>query len=168
MRRFSLPLLLFCCLLNVVATRAQVNRRAAMDHLNRGTREFEAGDLEGALAEFNRAIELDPNYSAPYFSRGLLRRRQADYDGAISDFTKAIALNPFAEAYLDRGAARKDKGDRDGAIADYTKAIELNDKYADAYYNRGIALDDKGEHDRAIKYEQEDSVKLLRSRGAPD
>jgi len=99
---------------------------------------LDAGDLEGALAEFNRAIALDPNYSAPYFSRGLVRRRQADYDGAISDFTKAIELNPIAEAYLDRGASRKDKGDRDGAIADYTKAIELNDKYADAYYNRGI------------------------------
>jgi tetratricopeptide (TPR) repeat protein len=109
MRRFSLPFLLLCFLLNVSVTRAQVNRRAAIDHLNRGTKELDAGDLDGALADFNRAIELDPNYSAPYFNRGLLRTRQADYDGAISDFTKAIALNPIAEAYLDRGAARKDK-----------------------------------------------------------
>ena len=46
MRRFSLPLLLFCFLLNVAVLRAQVNRRAAMDHLNRGTRELEAGDLD--------------------------------------------------------------------------------------------------------------------------
>src|ERR1700694_1641978 len=104
MRRFSLPLLLFCFLLNVVVLRAQVNRRAAMDHLNRGTRELDAGDLDGALAEFNRDIEIDPNYSAPYFSRGFVRRRQSDYDRAISDFTKAIELNPIAEAYLDRGA----------------------------------------------------------------
>jgi tetratricopeptide (TPR) repeat protein len=128
MRRFSLSFLLLCCLLNVVVIRAQVNRHAAIDRVNRGTKELDAGDLVGALSDFNRAIELDPNYSAAYFSRGLVLRRQADYDGAISDFTKAIELNPIAEAYLDRGAASKDKGDRDGAIADYTKAIELNDK----------------------------------------
>ncbi len=36
----ALPFLLFCFLLNVVALSAQVNRRAAMDHLNRGTQEL--------------------------------------------------------------------------------------------------------------------------------
>jgi len=58
--RFALLLLLLCFLSNVAVLHAQVNRRAAMDHLNRGTRELDAGDLEGALAEFNRAIALTP------------------------------------------------------------------------------------------------------------
>jgi tetratricopeptide (TPR) repeat protein len=140
MRRLSLPLLLLCFLSNAAVTRAQVNRRAAIDHLNRGTKELAAGDLDDALAEFNRAIELDPNYSASYFNRGLVRKRQANYDGAISDFTKAIELNPIAEAYLDRGAARKDNGDREGAISDYTKAIELNPKNAKSHANRGMIM----------------------------
>ena len=110
MRRFSLPFLLLCCLLNVSVGHSQANRRAAMDYVSRGTKELELGNLDTALAHFNRAIELDPNYAASYFSRGLVRKRQADYDGAIGDFTRSIELHPMAEAYLDRGATLKDKG----------------------------------------------------------
>src|SRR5947208_1627865 len=135
------PFLLVCVLLNVAVTQAQVNRSLAIDYFNRGSTKLDAGDLDGAMADFSRAIELDRHYAAPYFNRGLVRRRKADYDGAITDFSKAIELNPIAEAYLDRGVTRKDKGDRDGAIDDYTKAIALNAGYADAFYNRGIALD---------------------------
>ena len=75
MRRLSLPFLLLCCLLNVSVGHAQANRRAAMDYVNRGTKELESGNLDTALAHFNRAIELDPNYAASYFSRGLVRKR---------------------------------------------------------------------------------------------
>src|SRR5580765_7256996 len=128
-------LLLPCLLLYVTAGHSQTNRRLAMDYLNRGTKELEAGNLNLALAHFNHAIELDHNFAAPYFSRGLVRKRQADYDGAISDFTRSIELSPMAEAYLDRGATRKDQGDRDGAMADYNKALEMNPEYMDAFYN---------------------------------
>src|SRR4029434_1009492 len=152
MIRRSAIILLFLIglLLNPAVGRAQINRRLAMDHLRLGTNELEAGNLDAALAYFQQAIELDPNYGASYFSRGLVRKRQRDYDGAISDFTRSIVLKPIAEAYLNRGATLKDKGDSDGAIADYNKAIDLNPDYADAFYNRGIAKDDKGDLDGAI------------------
>jgi tetratricopeptide (TPR) repeat protein len=61
-----------------------------MEYLTRGTTEMDAGDLDAALAHFERAIELDPNYGASYFSRGLVRKRMRDFDGAISDFTRSI------------------------------------------------------------------------------
>src|SRR6476620_8266479 len=145
MNHFSrTSLLLACLLVNVTASQSQTNRRLAMDYLHRGTKELEAGNLDRALTHFNHAIELDQNYAAPYFSRGLVRKRQADHAGAIIDFTRSIELSPMAEAYLDLGATRKDQGDRDGAIADYNKAIEINPGYGDAFYNRAIVLDDKG------------------------
>ena len=53
--------------------RSQINRRLAMDYLKLGTNELEAGNLDTALAHFERAIELDPNYGASYFSRGLVK-----------------------------------------------------------------------------------------------
>src|SRR5688572_15578001 len=144
----NLPVaLLFLISLLVTPAIGQVNRRLAIDFLKRGTTEMEAGNLDAALAHFQRAIELDRNYGAAYFSRGLVRKRQRDYDGAISDFTRAIELKPMAEAYLNRGATLKDKGDPDAAINDYNKAIELNANYADAFFNRGIAKDDKADFD---------------------
>lgn len=91
-------------------SRGQVNRRLAIDYLKLGTAEFEAGNLETAPAHFQRALELDRNFGAAYFSRGLVRKRQRDFDGAISDFTRSIELKPMPEAYLNRGATLKDKG----------------------------------------------------------
>ena len=111
MRRLLASLLLLAAFIITANVKAQ-NRRLAMDYVNRGTKELDAGDLAAALSLFNRAIELDLNYGAAYFSRGLVRKRQADLEGAISDFTRSIDLKPMAEAYLDRGATRKDKGDR--------------------------------------------------------
>src|SRR5919106_3014063 len=104
--------------------RAQINRRLAIDYLKLGTTELEAGNLENALAHFQRAIELDRNFGAAYFSRGLVRKRQRDFDGAISDFTRSIELKPIPEAYLNRGATLKDKGNSYAALLDYDKAIE--------------------------------------------
>src|SRR5678816_2277990 len=132
LRRSAIVLLfLISSLIYPVEGRSQVNRRLAIDYLKLGTAELEAGNLETALAHFERAIELDRNYGAAYFSRGLVRKRQRDFDGAISDFTRSIELKPMAEAYLNRGATLRDKGESDGAIVDYNKAIELKPDYAD-------------------------------------
>src|SRR5689334_4765755 len=89
-------LFLVMLLLILAVGRAQVKRRLAMDNLKLGTDELEAGDLDAALAHFQRAIELDPTYGAAYFSHGLVRKRQQDYDAANSDFTRSIALKPMA------------------------------------------------------------------------
>jgi tetratricopeptide (TPR) repeat protein len=144
-------LFLIGLLFNPSVGRAQVNRRLALEYLYSGTDAMNAGNLDIALAHFERAIELDPQYGASYFSRGLVRKRLLDFDGAISDFTRSIKLKPIAEAYLNRGATLKDKGDPDGAIADYNKAIEMKPNYADAFYNLGIARDYKGDLDGAIR-----------------
>jgi tetratricopeptide (TPR) repeat protein len=101
LRRCAIVLLFLSgLLLNPTVGRSQINRLAAMDYLKFGTKELEAGNLDKALAHFERAIELDPNYGASYFSRGLVRKRQRDYDGAISDFTRSIELKPMAEPTL--------------------------------------------------------------------
>jgi tetratricopeptide (TPR) repeat protein len=107
------------------------------DLVNRGIEKAKNGDLDGALADFDRAIKLNPKDDAPYYNRAQAKRLKKDTAGAIADYTKAIELgstNPAA--YNNRGNARAENKDRDGAIADYTRAIELKPDYARAYYNR--------------------------------
>jgi len=96
-------------------------------------------DPDAAIAECNKAIELNPEYAMLYINRGSARETKGDLDGAIADFTKAIELKPdYAYgAYYNRGNAKSKKGDFEGAIADYSNAITLNPKYALAYHNRG-------------------------------
>jgi tetratricopeptide (TPR) repeat protein len=116
------------------------------DLVNRGIEKGKSGDLDGAIADFNRAIELNPKDDAPYYNRAQAKRLKKDTAGAIADYTRAIELgstNPAA--YNNRGNARAEKNDREGAIADYTRAIELKPNYARAYYNRAMVKKEKGD-----------------------
>jgi tetratricopeptide (TPR) repeat protein len=121
------------------------------DFFNRAGVKKAAGDLNGAIADYNRAIQLDPKDAAIYNNRGLAKQEKGDLDAAIVDFNRAIQLNPKdAVACSNRGNAKRDKGDMDGAIADYNRAIRLDPKYAYAYYNRGLAKKQKSDLDGAI------------------
>jgi tetratricopeptide (TPR) repeat protein len=51
------------------------------------------GDLDGAIADFTRAIELDPKDADAYYSRGDARAKKKQYDAALKDTQKAIELN---------------------------------------------------------------------------
>ena len=116
------------------------------DLVNRGIEKGKKGDLDGAIADFTRAIELNPKDDAPYYNRAQAKRLKKDAAGAIADYTRAIELgstNPAA--YNNRGNARAENNDRNGAIADYTRAIELKPDYARAYYNRAVAREAKGD-----------------------
>jgi len=116
------------------------------DLVNRGINKGKAGDLDGALADFNRAVELDPKDSVAYYNRAYAKRLKKDPTGAIADYTKAIELDPkYADAYYNRGNTKADANDLSGAIADYNRAIEINPKYSHAYYNRGVARREKGD-----------------------
>jgi tetratricopeptide (TPR) repeat protein len=120
-------------------------------YYNRGAAKIEKGDLDGAIADFNRKIELNPKDARAYYNRGIAKQAKGDLDGAIADFSRAIEFDPkYAIAYNNRGIAKDDKGDLDGAIADYSRAIELDPKHAVAYNNRGIAKEARGDLDGAI------------------
>src|SRR5207249_3630465 len=142
------------------------------DLVNFGIEKAQNGDLDGAMADFNRAIELNPKDDAPYYNRAQARRLKNDTAGAIADYTRAIELgstNPAA--YNNRGNARAENKDRDGAIADYTRAIELKPDYARAYYNRAVAKKDKGDANGAaadFKRARQLDPELVSEESVPD
>jgi len=53
------------------------------------------GDLDGALADYNRAIELKPDMAAAYNNRAEIKRAKADLEGALADFSRPLNLNPI-------------------------------------------------------------------------
>jgi len=142
------------------------------DLVIRGIEKAKNGDLDGAIADFDRAAELDPKNDAPYYNRAQAKRLKNDTAGAIADYTKAIELgstNPAA--YNNRGNARAENKDRDGAIADYTRAIELKPDYARAYYNRAVLKKEKGDKAGAaadFKRAQKLDPELLNDESAAD
>lgn len=69
----------------------------------RGAAFFKMNNLNAALADFNRTIELSPGHARAYHLRGLVREKLADDRGALSDFNSALALDPeYGAAYYSR------------------------------------------------------------------
>jgi tetratricopeptide (TPR) repeat protein len=123
----------------------------AVAHYNLGNAQADTGDLDGAIASYKNALELDPAYASAHYNLGNALKDTGDLDGAIASYKKALELDPkLAQVHYNLGNALKDKRDRDGAIACYKKALELDSKYAPAHNNLGIALGEKGDLDGAI------------------
>ncbi len=107
---------------------------------NRGNVYFREGEQESATADFDKAIELNPDLTIAYYNRGLAAFVIGRYDDAIADSSAAIRLDPtMAAAFYNRGAAYANMKDYAKAIADLSEAIRLRPDWALAYSARGDA-----------------------------
>jgi tetratricopeptide (TPR) repeat protein len=69
-------------------------------------------EIDRAIADYSKAIEIDPLYGNAYFSRGAFEAK-GDHVHAIADFTKAIEVAPQnADLFYGRGLAHRAKGER--------------------------------------------------------
>jgi tetratricopeptide (TPR) repeat protein len=93
----------------------------------RGNAYDNKGQYDQAIADFTKAIEINPRYAKAYTNRGSVYNSKGQADRAIADYGKAIEINPrYANAYNNRGIAYEKKKLRDKAIADYRAALEVN------------------------------------------
>ena len=62
-----------------------------------------AGAFDSAISDFNKAIEINPDFAEAYCARGIAYGKEGAHGLAISDYTKAIEINPrLAVAYFQR------------------------------------------------------------------
>lgn len=102
----------------------------------RGSAFFKLGNLEGALADFNRVIEVRPDYIRAFHLRGLVYARRGDDALALADLNKAIELDPeYGAAYYSRAALNTRKGDTDAAAEDISMATHLSNLNIERFSN---------------------------------
>jgi tetratricopeptide (TPR) repeat protein len=95
-------------------------------------------EWDQSSAEFHRATEINPEFSAPYNQLGYALRFQGDLAGAEKAFTKYIELIPkepnpydsYAELLMQMGRFRE-------SIAQYEKALAINPNFANSYIGIG-------------------------------
>ena len=115
----------------------KISPRAAF-YNNRGFVYYNQKKWELALADYNKAIAINPDFALAYYNRGLVYYDQKKWELALADYTKTIAINPDdAEAYNNRGLVYKNQKKWELALADYNKAITINPDLALAYTSRG-------------------------------
>ena len=114
----------------------------ANTYYERGSSKVKSGQTKAAIADFTKALEMDPTHPMAYGSRGYAYAIIGRYKQAIQDFTKEIELSPNAVLFFHRAEARRlmRGGDLQETVDDYTKAIQLKPDYAEAYLGRAKAL----------------------------
>ena len=115
-----------------------------------GAAQAGAGQIEAAVASYDAAIALKPDFAAAYSNRGLALLELQRFDDALASLDRAISLDPGdAETHSNRGSALQKMGRADDALAGFDMAIALAPLYAEAHGNRGILLKDMGRLDEA-------------------
>ncbi|HEX4158294.1 MAG TPA: hypothetical protein VHY79_07445 [Rhizomicrobium sp.] len=107
-------------------TTLSVKDRAAT-FVNRGILRARRDDSEGALADYNHGIVLNPALGEAYVDRGAVMIVLKRYDDALTDFDKGISLgaNRLEIAYYDRAIVDEALGNIRAAYQDYKKAAEI-------------------------------------------
>jgi len=119
------------------------------------------GDSEAAIASYQKALKIKPDYTEAYSNMGVALKDKGDLETAIDCYKKALKIKPdYSDAYYNMGIALKLKGDLEAAIDCYKKALKIKPDYAEAYANMGIILSEKGELGAAIdSYKQAVKIK---------
>ena len=110
----------------IVSLTCYSQNKTAEKYLEQGNAKYNLQDYRGAIQDYNKAIEINPQDASTYYNRGVTKGKLEDYRGAIQDFNKAIEINPqYATAYYNRGVAKYRLNDKSGACLDWSKAGEL-------------------------------------------
>ncbi len=109
------------------------NLRPGAAYIDRGGTYLQRDDNDRAIADFTKAIELDPEGAVAYNLRGVAYASKLDFDSAIADFDKAIQFDPLLKnAHYNRGSAFSRKGDEARARADFATEKLLFPQQANA------------------------------------
>jgi tetratricopeptide (TPR) repeat protein len=127
------------------------NPHTWLGRCNLGVVLFQKGQVDDAIAQYQKALEINPNYVAAHYNLGNALFQKGQLDEAVAQYRKAVEINPNdAEAHINLGNALFQNEQLDEALAQFQKAIEINPNDAETHYNLGNALFQKGQLDEAV------------------
>lgn len=123
---------------------------------NRGSIKLNAySDFQGALDDFNLAIQADPSLAAPHINKGNVLKTIGQTEEAISCYLEALRINPKSYNGLNNLAATLNDLERYGEAAELLlKAIDVEPQNAMAYNNLACSYRELRLFDRAIGMHQ--------------
>lgn len=110
----------------------------------------QAHDARAAIANYDKALSLDPNYVDAWIRKGITLFNNKEYFDAENCFNTAVSLHPANfKAVYNRGKLRLKLENMEGAIADLDKATSLKPEHAGAHELFGDALIKTGKEGEA-------------------
>lgn len=117
---------------------AEVNSPAAWEAFNRGETKKAANKLDAAITEFNKALEINPDFYQAAIARGGAKFLKYDFQGALGDYDLAIlTIEKLTQTFSTRSEIKNVLGDTQGSVAELDALNKLKPFLAEAYYRRG-------------------------------
>ena len=117
---------------------------------NRGIAYKAKGEIDNAIAEYRRALELVPDYAEVHNNLGNLLKDQKKFDEAILHLESSIKIFPDnPNTHNNLGTVYAMKGEVNKAAVYFAKATRLQPSYIDARQNLGLAYIQQGRLDAA-------------------
>jgi tetratricopeptide (TPR) repeat protein len=125
--------------------------RKAKKFMRRGYEHYKNKRYKKAVAEYNKALQIDPGNPRAYFWRARCRLSIGRYDKAIADFNKAVKFDPnYSKAYDNLGWLYMKRGEFDKSIGFLNKSIKLKPDNSWAYYTRAHIRFEQGNIDKGL------------------
>jgi len=105
-------------------TRAIEIHPMAKAYLERGVAYRAMNENGPALADFEKALDLDPNLARAYSGLGSIYRDRGDRGRALEYYAKSIAISTNVDALFERGEMYEAAGEHQKAIDDFSRAID--------------------------------------------
>ena len=99
------------------------------------------GDLDAAIAEYKKVVELKPDLPQAYNNLGVALKRKGELAAAADNFNEALERNPdFSAALNNRGWTLAEQDRWTEARRDFEQALKINPQDDGALYGLSQAL----------------------------
>lgn len=133
---------------------SMVDPDSAQMHRVMAQEETRRGNTNGAIAQYRKAIAIDPHLAGIHFELAELLNTSGDVQiqkEAMQEYRVALAANPADEKTLCRlGEIDAARGDISKAYAEYSKAVDLQPADADAKLGLANVLIEMNQQDKAL------------------
>ncbi len=124
------------------AVEALINQGNELEDLNR---------LDDALASYDKALAMNPDYARAHSNRGNVLQSLKRFDEALASYDRALAIRPdYPEAFFNRGNALQAQGRLEEALISYDCALAIKPDFVIAIIGRGAVLQDLKRFDEAL------------------
>jgi len=127
--------------------------RGAPSLVQRGIAFQDVGRIEDAIAEHEKALEIDPEYMLAHANLIILYGRTKQPQKAEEHFRAAVRINPnHADSYYNYGVLLSEERKYIEAEEMFRKAVEVNPFHSQAFHNLGFVREQQGRLDEALEF----------------
>jgi protein O-mannosyl-transferase len=122
-------------------------------HANLGETLTALGKTGDAVTEFNRALEIDPDFVEAHSNLGMILASLGRTEEAVSHYERALRINPnSAPAQYNLGMALAGMGRTEDAARHFERVLQIKPDFSDADYRLGVVLEGLGATTDAVKH----------------